>query len=121
MEYGSDACHLCEMTIVDKQHSAQIVSCKGKAYKYDSIECMIRSTQKSMKDTDISLYLVADFSKPGELVNAKNATYLISENILSPMGANLSAFSSSGDAKDTQEEFSGKLYSWDEIQAHFRK
>ena len=32
--YGEDACHFCRMTIVDRQHSAELVTVKGKVYKY---------------------------------------------------------------------------------------
>ena len=41
INFGSDGCHFCKMTIVDKQHAAELVTSKGKAYKYDAIECMI--------------------------------------------------------------------------------
>ena len=30
IEYGTDACHFCRMTIVDKVHGAEIVTDKGK-------------------------------------------------------------------------------------------
>ena len=120
IEYGSDACHYCDMTIVNKQHASQLVSTKGKAFKYDAIECMVHSLQENMQDTEIALYLVADFDKPGELMAAASATYLVSEKIQSPMGANLSAFKNSDKAEKTKEEFSGKTYTWDEIQQHLK-
>ncbi len=120
IEYGSDACHYCDMTIVDKQHASQLVSAKGKAFKYDAIECMVHSLQEDMTETDIALYLVTDFDKPGELIDARPATYLVSEKIQSPMGANLSAFENRDAAGKTKDEFSGTLYSWDEIQEHLR-
>lgn len=101
IEYGTDACHYCNMTIVDRQHSAQLVTTKGKAYKYDAIECMVHSLQDEMKDTEMALYLVADFNQPGQLMDATMASYLVSDQIASPMGANLSAFENenSGDRK----------------------
>ena len=33
------------MTIVDNKHSAELVTTKGKVYKFDAIECMIRHLQ----------------------------------------------------------------------------
>lgn len=121
IEYGTDACHYCDMTIVDQQHASQLVSTKGKAFKYDAIECMVHSYQEDMKDTEIAMFLVADFKSPGELIDAQMASYLVSDQIQSPMGANLSAFSNLKDATKTQEEFSGKIYNWDEIQNHLKK
>ncbi len=41
INYGKDACNFCKMNIVDKQHAAEIVTSKGKPFKYDAIECMV--------------------------------------------------------------------------------
>ena len=89
--YGEDACDFCRMTIVDQQHAAQVVTQKGRAYKYDAIECMINDLKKWDKP-EVKHYLVADYKNPGVLTNAVEANYLISEAIPSPMGAVLSAF-----------------------------
>ena len=120
INYGSDGCHFCDMTIVDKQHASQIVTSKGKAYKFDAIECMVHSIQDEFKDTEMAYYLVADFEAPGELVDASKATYLVSEQLQSPMGENLSAFSNEHAAKIAQEKFTGDIYSWKQIQDHLK-
>ena len=118
INYGSDACHFCDMTIVDRQHASQLVTSKGKAYKYDAIECMVHSLQDEFVDTEIAYYLVADFRQPGELIDATKASFLVSEKLQSPMGANLSAFFNEEAGKKAQEEFTGDTYSWKEIQEH---
>ena len=43
--------------------------------------------------------LVADYGNPGEMVPVTDASFLISEGIKSPMGANLSALSSEAHMK----------------------
>jgi copper chaperone NosL len=73
-----------------------------------------------MKDTEIALYLVADFHQPGQLMDATTASYLISDQISSPMGANLSAFENEKVGLKAQEKFTGELYSWEEIQKHLK-
>ena len=118
IEYGTDACHFCNMTIVDRHHASQIITTKGKAYKYDAIECMVHSLHDDLKDTEIALYLTTNFRQPGELMDAKMASYLVSDQISSPMGANLSAFDSEISAQTVQEKFTGKVFSWEEIQNH---
>ena len=118
--YGKDACYFCKMNIVDKQHAAEIVTQKGKAYKYDAIECMIRDVLKR-DETEIALFLITDYYNPGKLVDATKAVYLISENLPSPMGANLTGFESKSKAEETQKEKSGTLYSWDELKRVFKK
>jgi len=47
--------------------------------------------------------LVANYNQPGEMISAENSAYLISENLPSPMGANLTAFASTAEAKEAQE------------------
>ena len=120
INYGSDACHYCEMTIVDKQHASQLVTSKGKAYKYDAIECMVHSLQDEFKDTEMAHYVVADFQQPGALIDAKKASYLVSENLQSPMGANLSAFLNEEAGMKAQQKFTGDTYTWEEIQDHLK-
>ena len=120
INYGTDACHFCGMTIVDKQHASQIVTSKGKPYKYDAIECMVHSIQDEFKKTEMAHYVVADFDQPGELIDATKAFYLVSENLRSPMGANLSSFNSENNANKAQQKFTGKTYSWKEIQQHLK-
>jgi copper chaperone NosL len=118
INYGEDACHYCTMTIVDHQHAAQIVTDKGKAYKFDAIECMLNYLREN-NDVNPELYLVNDFMNPGQLIDATKATYLISKNISSPMGEYLSAFSTKEAANKTKTEYEGKLYTWQEILDHF--
>lgn len=121
IEYGTDACHFCNMAIVDRQHASQVVTTKGKAFKYDAIECMIHSLQDEMKETKIALYLTADFNQPGQLIDATKATYLISDQIPSPMGANLSAFENEMAAQKGKEKFTGESFSWEEIQNQLKQ
>ncbi len=117
--YGSDGCHFCSMTIVDRQHAAQIVTNKGKVFKFDAVECMVNH----LKDIDIvsvKLFLANDYQAPGELIDAKKATFLISKDIPSPMGEYLSAFHSINEAEHVEAENNGKLYSWEELLTRFK-
>ena len=111
INYGSDACHFCKMTIVDQQHAAQYVTSKGKQFKYDAIECMVNELAEKKRD-DIAILLVADYNSPGHMTSAISSVYLISPAIKSPMGANLSGFSTENDALEAKGENEGEIYSW---------
>jgi len=114
IDYGNEACYNCEMTIVDKVHGAEIVTSKGKIYKFDSAECMVRFLGDFDAST-IQLYLTNHYSEPEALINATKATFLISENLPSPMGAKLTAFATQIEAEQTIAEKGGTLYSWEEL------
>lgn len=109
--YGTDACHFCKMTIVTKTHSAQAVSTKGKQFKYDAIECMVNDLNLENK-AEMSVLLVANYLNAGEMIPAEKATYLVSENIPSPMGGNLSATANNSDAEQLKTENGGELFDW---------
>ncbi len=121
IDYGNAHCVHCDMTVVDKTHAAQYVTKKGRAYMFDAIECLVMKLNDEKNEDKMAFILVADYANPGTLVDAKTASYLISEKIKSPMGANLSAFSSKEIAKKTQSLHGGTLYSWAELKEKFSK
>lgn len=117
INYGKDECQYCRMAIVDKPHAAQLVTKKGKNFKFDSSECMIHflNEDTNPKEEKMLHILSADYLHPGELIEVKETTFLISENIPSPMGGFLSAFRTQEEAKKVQKDFGGNLFSWDKV------
>mgnify|MGYP001030299270 CR=1 FL=1 len=120
IDYGNDGCHFCKMTIVDKVHAAEIVTQKGKVYKFDASECMI-NFKKEFDASEIKLYLTNIYTEPETLVDATQAMFLISKNVPSPMGAFLTAFKTKEDAKKVQTQKEGTLYTWNELLIHFKE
>lgn len=115
IDYGNDHCHFCDMTVVDNTHASEYVTKKGKAYMFDAIECMVNEINKSQNEKDLALILVADYENPGKLIDAHNASFLISKEIKSPMGKFLSAFSTEERAKAAQAEHGGSIYTWEKL------
>ena len=120
IEYGKDMCEFCKMTVVDKQHGAQLVTNKGRIYVFDAIECMARYVDEQ-GDAQNAHELVNDYQSPGTLIAADDAHYLICKNIPSPMGAFLSAFATKEKVSETQSIKGGETYSWSEIKSQFKR
>ena len=118
IEYGKDQCNFCVMNIVDKTHAAQYVTKKGKQFKFDAIECMVNHIIEKSEE-EIAIILVANYDNPGEMIDAKTATYLISKEIKSPMGANLSALLLAEKAQELQQKYSGEIFTWDTLKQKF--
>ena len=118
INYGNDACHYCKMTIVDKQHSAELVTVKGKAFKYDAIECMMHDLEE-WEHPEVAHFLVADFEKPGNLTDATKAQFLISKTIPSPMGEFLSAFEEEADLINILKEHQGERFDWGSLKRKY--
>ena len=70
--------------------------------------------------SQIAFYLSNNFTEPEVLIDATKATFLISKNIPSPMGAFLSAFKNKADAEKAQSENDGTLYTWEELLEHLK-
>lgn len=120
IDYGNDACHYCRMTIVDKIHGAEIVTDKGKVFKFDAAECLIRY-KNELENTQGYLFLTNYFEKPEELVSMEKASFLVSENLPSPMGGFLTAFQTKDKAIEVKKDKGGNIHTWKEIQTQFKK
>lgn len=118
IDYGSDVCHFCKMTIVDQQHAAELVTQKGKIFKFDAIECLL-NFQKENTETKFAFRLVNVFESPKELNKAEESFFLISKAIPSPMGAYLTAFKNEATAQEALTSKGGKLFNWQTLQQHF--
>ena len=114
ISYGTDDCTYCKMTIADNRYGAEFVTDKGKVYKFDAIECMADYVNKN--ETLLHSYLLVNtFDKPNDLISTKDCIFLISNELPSPMGAYLTAFSDKMEADNMRKVKSGSLYSWNDI------
>lgn len=114
IEFGSDMCHYCKMTIVDRQHAAQLVTTKGKAQKFDAIECMLNHIA-DQEPSQYAFMLVKDYENPGVWLNAEESHFLICKDIPSPMGAYLSAVTSPQAGQKVLADREGEILAWDNI------
>ncbi|MEW6506823.1 MAG: nitrous oxide reductase accessory protein NosL [Bacteroidota bacterium] len=112
--YGEDNCANCMMTISDPKYGSELISDKGKIFKFDSIECLADYSTKVDSKTVRSMW-VTDFSAKGNFLNAKDARFLRSDNLRSPMGLNLSAHKNNEELNLVKSEVSGEIYRWNEL------
>ena len=119
IDYDEDQCQRCKMIISQKQFGAELITQKGRIYKYDAIECLIPEVLKNGAD-HYSHILVTDYYQPGTLISAMDAHYLVSEDLPSPMGGFLSAYSSLNDARQAENQYHGEVYDWSKILETFK-
>lgn len=116
INYGKDECEHCRMMITDNKYGAEILTDKGKVYKFDSIECLIEyALEKNMIGDVNQKFLVTDFSKPSELIDAKTAFYVHNDDFRSPMGLNVTAFGAESDLVSFITTNGGKKLSWVDV------
>lgn len=115
IHYGSDECAHCKMMITDSQFASQIVTEKGKAVKFDAIECMAVYHRMNKEELEGAMLYVSNYNNPGNWLKAKEAQFVKSEVVNSPMGESLLAFPSQKVAKKHISEQPGKLLKWAEV------
>lgn len=118
IDFGTDPCAECKMTIVDQRFAAEAVTNKGKVYKFDAIECLI-AFLKDKEDADFKYLLVSDFLGK-ELVPAQSAYFVVSASISSPMGGGILAYQKEQDALNFQKDYMAEVFSWTEFRNFMR-
>lgn len=120
--YGTDACHACKMTLVDKKFGAELVTQKGKVYKFDDVNCMLDFYNNPENSPEQFKYkLVVDFSQPTKLIAANDAFFLKSAEIKSPMASQIAAFESKDSMEKLKKEWNGIYLVWGELVTQFKK
>ncbi len=116
IEFGKDACYVCKMTLVDRRFGAELVTKKGKIYKFDDLRCFADFYRSGVvPESDIHQALVVDFAEAVPLVVSTEAIFVRSDAARSPMGGGVAAFSSTVQANQQLEDWKGQLIQWGEI------
>ncbi len=115
---GEDLCAFCGMQVSDPRYPAQVVTRAGKAYKFDSLECMLAFLHEGrVAAQDVHSLWVTDFGTPGRLLRAEEARYLRSGALRSPMGLNVAAFRTLGELEDVRAEVGGVEVRYADLEA----
>ena len=110
---GDFQCEFCKMGIVDMRYKSEVISPKGKIFRFDSIECLLRWKQRHPQE--VASAWVSDFFHPEQWLLLEKAYYLKSEKLSSPMGAFLSAYASPKDLQTAQKQFGGNAITFQSL------
>lgn len=115
-KYGSDVCDHCKMTIIDPKFGGEIITKKGKAYKFDDIVCMATFLKSSeIKEDQILQKVVVNYSKQNDFVDVDKAFFLVSPALKSPMAGNSAAFISNAEAEKVKTSTPGEIQRWKDL------
>ncbi|PYF70607.1 nitrous oxide reductase accessory protein NosL [Pedobacter nutrimenti] len=93
IKVGTDACSFCKMGVADKRFGAELITRKGKVYKFDDLHCLVEFTRtEGVKHEDIDGMYLVNYEKPHGFIELQNAFLFKSEAFKSPMGSNIAAF-----------------------------
>lgn len=118
LEYGKDECAGCKMILVDPHYGAELITGKGKVFKFDDVNCMLKFTARepagNAKERKL---LIIDFNRPKLFLKADEAVFLKHDQLRSPMGSHVGAFTSREAAEALRKELGGggELLRWSEL------
>lgn len=105
---GKDQCDNCKMTITEAKYATQLITEKGRLYKFDDINCMTDYEGSNAETTANAKTYVADFPT-GKFIEASTATFIKGGDIKSPMGGNTQAYQDKAAAEKAATELNATL------------
>lgn len=111
---NKDNCDYCKMTIADLHFASELITDKGKTYKFDDVSCMINYCKEFNPSKDARLY-VSDYMAPTQFLEVKKAVLAKGESVASPMGGNVAAFSNQQAAQTFAQEKNASIVQWSEL------
>ena len=114
IEIGKDNCAECKMTIMDPKFGAEIITKKGKVYKFDDVHCVaVFLERREVELSSIHRTLFVNYDSIGEFVDVEEAEFIVSSLLKSPMGGNAAAFRNKQEAEKKIAQFPGsKSTNW---------
>jgi copper chaperone NosL len=115
---GKEACSYCSMTIIDPHFGAEIITGKGKVYKFDDIACFNSFLKEGRiaKEAIKHVYTV-NYCENHNLIKVDEHLLLYKTNLLhSPMNGNIAAFESRDSLAVVMKAYPGGMpLNWDEL------
>ncbi len=108
---NKDLCAFCKMNISDPLFGAEIITKKGRVYKFDDLGCLI-SYKHEHKDQEWGNFYVCNYTGDNELIPAESAYYIKGGTLKSPMAANIAAFKTQAEADEHLSKLQAESANW---------
>ena len=116
LKIGKDNCSFCKMTISDNRYGAEIITRKGKVYKFDDGHCLLSFIKSNtIEKKDLASVYFTDFMGEHELIKAEDAFLLQSDSFKGPMNGNMAAFSNKDSLKKMAKQYKGVVVEWKQL------
>ncbi len=113
---NADNCDNCNMTISDAKFVSELITEKGRIYKFDDLSCMKTYCSENQGNDKARLY-VADFDQPEHFLPVNEAVFVSGESIGSPMGGNVAAFSNRQSAENFAANRTVQILLWKDLES----
>lgn len=114
IDIHKDKCEFCKMSISDIRFACELVTAKGRVYKFDDILCANGYMNENKVSTSEVIW-ISDFDNSNELIAAEKAFYIESDSLRSPMGGDVAAFKSATKADEYAKKFDARRILWNKV------
>ena len=118
IKLGQDACSFCKMSIADNRFGAEIITNKGKVFKFDDMHCILGFMKaNTINNKEIKETYFVNFNEPHNFIAASKSFLLKSSELHSPMGGNIASFDDENKMKEAMQKLQGDktVTTWDEL------
>lgn len=105
---SGDQCELCKMGIEEIGYATELVTAKGREYKFDDLSCMNKYISENPDKAENAKIYYVDF-KTLQFVEASQATLIQGGEIKSPMNGNFQAYANQSDAEHAAKELGATI------------
>ena len=114
---GEDVCDFCKMPVADEKFGGEIITVKGKLYKFDDMGCMIHFMKNGLSVNEtINKIFPINYVNCRKFIDVNQSVFLVSANFRTPMNSNIAAFESQQEASPFLKNFPGEILTWDQLQ-----
>jgi copper chaperone NosL len=113
---GKDGCHFCKMTLMTTQFGGEVITKKGKVFKFDDLHC-VKGFLKSntVPEADIADILTTDYTNKDQFIPVEQAHFVQGGALRSPMGSNTAGFATKEAAEAAVTQSGGKAIDWNNL------
>ncbi|MBK8517883.1 MAG: nitrous oxide reductase accessory protein NosL [Saprospiraceae bacterium] len=109
-----DNCSFCKMSISDGRFGAELITDKGRVYKFDDLSCLIQF-EKDNSEKGAQANYVHYYPSDNELIPAETAFYIQGGSLRSPMAGNIAAFKTEKEAMEYLTKLQAKKTDWNTL------
>jgi len=115
IKINADHCDNCKMMISDIHFASELITDKGRIYKFDDVICMLQYMDNH--EFQYKSILVSDYNSPNELHEATKLCFVKSGKFKSPMGGNVAAFINEAIAAQQATDNNVEVMEWNILKA----
>ena len=117
VEFGSEACRHCHMTVADERFVSQLITHTGKILVFDDVGCLLSALEDEIVPSEkIARIWVTNFLTTDSLLEAQAAWFVAAPaSVATPMASGLLAVATAQEADSLAVLLQGKVLQWPEL------